>query len=69
MMFMNIFWIPIIVGGVFLLMKYLSRTKEGDGREGWFGSNPHEILKERYARGEIDQVEFERMKRDLKEVG
>jgi hypothetical protein len=44
MMFMNIFWILILAGGVILLIKYLSRTKEGD-------------------------AEFERMKRDLEEVG
>jgi putative membrane protein len=69
MMFMNIFWVLILVGGVFLFMKYLSQTKKGDGSQGWFGSNPFEILRERYARGEIDQAEFERMKRDLEEVG
>ncbi len=69
MMFMNIFWVLILVGGVFLFMKYLSRTKKGDGSEGWFESNPFEILRERYARGEIDQVDFERMKQDLEEVG
>ncbi len=69
MMFMNIFWVLILIGGVFLFMKYLSRTKKGDGSQGWFGSNPLEILRERYARGEIDQAEFERMKRDLEEMG
>ena len=69
MMFMNIFWIFILGVGVLLLIKYLSRTKKGDGIQGWFGSNPLEILRERYARGEIDQAEFERMKQDLEEVG
>jgi putative membrane protein len=69
MMFMNIFWIFILAGGVILLIKYLSRTKDGDGMQGWFGSNSLDILKERYARGELDQTEFERMKRDLEEVG
>ena len=69
MIFMDIFWVLILIGGVFLFMKYLSRTKKGDGSQGWFGSNPLEILRERYARGEIDLVEFERMKQDLEEVG
>jgi putative membrane protein len=69
MMFMNIFWVLILAGGVILLIKYLSRTKKGEGSQGWLGSNPLEILKERYARGEIDQTEFERMRRDLEEVG
>jgi putative membrane protein len=69
MMFMNIFWVLILFGVVFLLIKYLSGTKKGDGIQGWFESNPFEILRERYARGEIDQAEFERMKQDLEEVG
>ena len=68
MMFMNIFWILILAVGVFLLIKYLSRTKKGDGSLGWFESNPLEILKERYAKGEIDRTEYEQRKRDLEEV-
>jgi len=65
---MNIFWVLILVGGVFLFMRYFSRTRAGDGGHGWFGSSPFEILKERYARGEIDRAEFEQMKRDLEET-
>jgi putative membrane protein len=69
MIFMNVFWIIILVGGVYLLMKYLSTRRKGDSGQGWFGSNPLEILRERYARGEIDQAEFERIKHDLEGVG
>jgi putative membrane protein len=69
MMFMNIFWVLILAVGVFLLIKYLSRTKNGDGIQEWFGSNPLEILKERYAKGEIDRTDYEQRKRDLEEVG
>jgi putative membrane protein len=69
MMFMSIFWVIILVGGVFLLMKYLSTRKKGDAGQGWFGSNPLDILRERYARGEIDRAEFERIKHDLEGVG
>ena len=68
MMFMSVFWIIIFVGGAFLLMKYLSQRNRGDGSQRWFGSNPLEILRERYARGEIDQAEFERIKHDLEGV-
>ena len=74
MIFMNVFWIIILVGGVYLLMKYLSTRRKGDAGQGWFGSNPFgsnpvDILRERYVRGEIDQAEFERIKHDLEGVG
>jgi putative membrane protein len=69
MMFMSIFWIIILVGGVYLLMKYLSTRRKGDVGQGWFGSNPLDILRERYARGEIEQAEFERIKHDFEGVG
>lgn len=69
MMFMSIFWVPILAIGVFMLIKSLSNSKKFDGSRGWFGSNPLEVLKERYARGELNRAEFERMKRDLEGVG
>ncbi len=60
--FMWIFWIAIIVG-IFFLVKWIvmqSRQSEQKGEE-----NPLEILKKRYARGEIDKEEFEQKKKDL----
>ncbi len=60
--FMWIFWIAIIVG-IFFLVKWIvmqSRQGEQKGEE-----NPLEILKKRYARGEIDKEEFEQKKKDL----
>ena len=63
--FMMIFWILIIVGLVFLikwLIQSSSRTRlDGSGGTG----RALEILKERYARGEIDKAEFETKKADL----
>ena len=62
--FMIIFWILILVGLV-LLIKWLfqSTNRSQSGYTG--GSRALEILKERYARGEIDRNEFEKMKMDL----
>lgn len=60
--FMWIFWIAIIVG-IFFLVKWIvmqSKTGEQKGEE-----SPLEILKKRYARGEIDKEEFEQKKKDL----
>jgi putative membrane protein len=62
--FMIVFWILILVGLVFFIKWLIQST--GSGRSGGNSSNRAlEILKERYARGEIDQVEFEMMKTDL----
>ncbi len=60
---MILFWIAVIVAIVYLV-KYLSRTSAG--RHG-LGETPIDILKKRYARGEITKDEFDRMKQDLKD--
>jgi putative membrane protein len=53
-----IFWILVLIGLV-LLIKYLwnGRVKQGD--------SALEILKKRYAKGEINKGEFEEKKKDL----
>ncbi|HEX7401398.1 MAG TPA: SHOCT domain-containing protein [candidate division Zixibacteria bacterium] len=54
-------WILVILGAI-VLVKWLL---EKDKRTSESGENPLEILKRRYARGEIDREEFEQKKRDL----
>jgi putative membrane protein len=62
--FMIIFWILILVGLVFLIKWLIQSTRRGQtGNAG--GNRALGILKERYARGEIDKAEFETMKTDL----
>lgn len=61
---MTIFWVVLIVAVVLLLsgaVNGLRGTKQN--RENV--SKPLEILKQRYARGEIDKTEFEEKQRDL----
>jgi len=64
--FMIIFWIFIIVGVVFLV-KWLAQSPRGHSSPGRTDTSPKafDILKERYARGEINKQEFEEKKKDL----
>ena len=64
MIFMMIFWVLVIVGLVFLIKWLIQTTGSGKAAE-QTGSRAVEILKERYARGEIDKAEFESKKKDL----
>ncbi|MCL6528265.1 MAG: SHOCT domain-containing protein [Thermaceae bacterium] len=56
--------IPIIVLAllVYWLVRTFSHSSSSEGRD-----RALDILRERYARGELDQESFERMKRDLEE--
>ena len=56
---MLLFWILLILG-VVVLLRYLGRS--GQQQE---NKTPLEILKKRYAGGEINKKEFEEMKKDL----
>ena len=64
MIFMMIFWVLVIVGLVFLI-KWLIQSTGSRKTNGTSGSTAIEILKERFARGEIDKAEFESRKKDL----
>ena len=58
-----ILWWVLLILGIVLLAKWLFGGGPGGGRAS--GDRALEILKERYARGEIDKNEFEQKKRDL----
>lgn len=60
---MLVFWV-LIIGGVVWLVQSLAR---GTGSSPILpqGESPLDILKKRYARGEITKEQFEGMKRDL----
>ncbi len=58
--FMWIFWILLIVVVVWLVVAF-TRDAGRDTRS----KTPLQILEERYARGEIDEEEFEKRRRHL----
>ena len=64
MILMPAFWIAVIVGIIFLIRWVVISTGAG-GRAARSEESGLEILKRRYARGEIDKEEFEEKKKDL----
>jgi putative membrane protein len=65
MIFMIIFWGLIIVGLVSLI-RWLTQTRGNrNHHSGSTGSQAMDILKERYASGEIARDEFESMKKEI----
>ncbi len=61
MIFGFAFWI-LVISGIFYLISRPAKRAPEDTRQ---YETPVEILKKRYARGEIDAEEFARRRRDL----
>ena len=60
MLMMVVFW-GLVIGGIVLAIRWVS------GQPGERSPRAVDILRERYARGEIDKDEFEAKKRELAE--
>lgn len=64
-LFMIVFW-AFIIFGIVMLVKWAVRESQGGSCcKGSGHGNALEILKERYAKGEINKDEFEEKKKDL----
>ena len=62
MIFMGLFWILIIALAIWAIIKF---AKKENFSEMISNKNPLEIIKERYAKGEISKTKFEEMKKEL----
>ncbi|MEK6831044.1 MAG: SHOCT domain-containing protein [Nanoarchaeota archaeon] len=57
---MMLFWIIFWVIVIYVIYKLLSQNTN------WFNGSSLEVLKKRYAKGEITKKQFDQMKKDLK---
>ena len=64
MILMFIFW-ALLITGIILLIVWIVRRVSYPGRDLSRADKAMEILKERYARGEINKEDFEKMKKDI----
>lgn len=62
---MMLFWVLVIVGGIWLVVSLLRQGRPAEVGPGPGRERPLDILRERYARGEITREQFEEMRRDL----
>lgn len=61
-----IFWVVVIIG-IFYLIKYLSFASKQSGQQTKGTDSALDILRERFAKGDINKEEFEEKKKILKE--
>jgi len=58
-------WLIVIIVIAVVLYLIFNRNLPGGGSRGARGESPLDVLKRRYAEGEISKEEFDRMKREI----
>lgn len=56
-----LFWLIVVV----IIIRFIRRKKLLDQADLLMGKSPADIVRERYAKGEIDKAEFEQKLKDL----
>jgi putative membrane protein len=64
--FMMLFWILVIVAVIAGIVWVVRQSSDGSSSAPGRPDQALNILRERYARGEVTKEEFERMRRELK---
>jgi putative membrane protein len=59
-LFILLFWVLVILGVAYLIKMFVSSAKKGEKEE-----TALDILKKRYAKGEISKEEFEKISDDI----
>ena len=67
MIFAVLCWVAIITFTVFIVKRFFMCHGKHCGHKEFGGHSALDILKERYAKGEIEKKEFEEKKKDLTE--
>ncbi len=69
MLLMVVFWVLVVAGAVWLISRLTPRGGSYQAPANWTPSTPQEtpldILKRRYASGEITKAEYEQIRQDL----
>ena len=65
---MILFWIVILGGGIWLLATIFPRTHSASNSNAQTNDDPLVILKQRDARGELTKEEFETIRHDLEQA-
>lgn len=63
---MGILWLAFVACCIVFLVRLFKRHDLGRWTSSAASQSPLDIVKERYAKGEIDKQQFEQLKKDLK---
>jgi len=62
---MVLFWVALIVGAVWLARSLFPNGQQSSATSTRLEASAEDILKQRYARGEISKEQYDQMRRDL----
>ncbi len=64
-MVLGFIFLALIIAGIIILIIWIAKRTGSQGTEQASNSNAMEILKQRYAKGEINKTEFDALKKDI----
>jgi putative membrane protein len=64
-MLLGMLWFAVAWGAIFYAVFWVAGRPRGSRHDGSGTESPIDILKQRYARGELSREEFDRMRQEL----